>query len=291
MGKQKRSENTYQKIQTVFKRDEKNVIMPYDELTQPEFEFLRSLPWRCEEKIDGTNIRIEVERVAIIDNPTPMLYPDDALERDGMAETDIDAVQFMVRYMGKTDSANIHPKLMEHLMETYPAEKVLKSLGLDRIIDRQEWANHKWQTYNDIPKLYTIYGEGYGAKIQKTGGNYLANGNGFIVFDVKVDDLYLLCSSRDEIATKLGAPVVPFIGMMTLDEAIDFVRNGFKSRIAENKDFMAEGLVIRNELGLKTRRGERIITKLKTCDFQKYKAVYGTLDPVEQYVNSHIKED
>ena len=60
MGKQKRSENTYQKIQTVFKRDEKNVIMPYDELTQPEFEFLRSLPWRCEEKIDGTNIRIEV---------------------------------------------------------------------------------------------------------------------------------------------------------------------------------------------------------------------------------------
>ena len=60
MGKQKRSENTYQKIQTVFKRDEKNVIMPYAELTQPEFDFLRQMPWRCEEKIDGTNIRLEV---------------------------------------------------------------------------------------------------------------------------------------------------------------------------------------------------------------------------------------
>ena len=41
MGKQKRSENTYQKIQTVFKRDVKNVIMPYGELTDPAFEFLR----------------------------------------------------------------------------------------------------------------------------------------------------------------------------------------------------------------------------------------------------------
>lgn len=68
MGKQKRSENTYQKIQTVFKRDEKNVIMPYDELTQPEFDFLRSLPWRCEEKIDGTNIRIEVLHAIIGEN-------------------------------------------------------------------------------------------------------------------------------------------------------------------------------------------------------------------------------
>lgn len=279
MGKQKRSENTYQKIQTVFKRDEKNVIMPYDELTQPEFDFLRSLPWRCEEKIDGTNIRLEVTSEIVYSKPSD----------EGTIQTL--GVAFAVDYKGKTDNANIHPKLLQHLTDTYPAEKVLTSLGLKAFIPYEEWAEHKWQMTDDIPDRYTIYGEGYGAKIQKAGGNYLANGNGFIVFDVKVDDLYLLASARDEIAAKLGAPVVPFIGMMTLDEAIDFVRTGFKSRIAENKDFMAEGLVIRNELGLKTRRGERIITKLKTCDFQKYKAVYGTLDRVEQHVNSHIKED
>lgn len=290
MGKQKRSENTYQKIQTVFKRDEKNVIMPYAELTQPEFDFLRDKPWRCEEKIDGTNIRIEVERVAIIDNPTPQLCPDDMLEQLGKTESDIKAVQFTVMYKGKTDNADVPPRLMIHLMETYPPEKVLESLGLERIIDRQDWDSHKWQSIGDIPQRYTIYGEGYGAKIQKAGGNYLSQSNGFIVFDVKVDDIYLLCSARDEIAQKLGAPVVPFIGMMTLDEAIQYVRTGFKSRIAENKDFMAEGLVIRNELGLKTRRGERIITKLKTCDFQKYRQVYGTDEPVEQRVNSHIGE-
>ena len=117
------------------------------------------------------------------------------------------------------------------------------------------------------------------------------HGNGFAVFDAKVDDLYLLCSSRNEIAAKLGAPVVPFMGEMTLDEAIALVRTGFKSKIAENRDFIAEGLVIRTEIGLRNRRGERIITKIKHCDFEKYKSVYGTLDPVEQHVNSHIKED
>lgn len=291
MGKQKRSENTYQKIQTVFKRDEKNVIMPFAELTQPEFDFLRDKPWRCEEKIDGTNIRIEVERLAVIDyEDGSKTYPGDAWEQMDKQESDIKAVQFEVSYKGKTDNADIHPRLMQHLTETYPRQKVLAALGLDGIIEREQWPDHKWQSIDDIPQRYTIYGEGYGAKIQKSGGNYLSQSNGFIVFDVKVDDLYLLCSARDEIAQKLGAPVVPFIGMMTLDEAIQYVRTGFKSRIAENPDFMAEGLVIRNELGLKTRRGERIITKLKTCDFQKYRHVYGTDEPVEQRVNSHIGE-
>lgn len=291
MGKQKRSENTYQKIQTVFKRDEKNVIMPYDELTQPEFEFLRSLPWRCEEKIDGTNIRIEVLHAIVGENelgewmsPTydeadQLMFPLDQMK----------GAEFHVYYKGKTDNASIHPKLMQHLQEKYPTDVVLAALGLKRFVPKEEFADHKWQSYEDIPKIYTIYGEGYGAKIQKAGGNYIKDGNGFIVFDVKVDDLYLQPSQRNVIAENMGAPVVPFIGMMTLDEAIQFVREGFKSRIAENSDFMAEGLVIRNELGLKTRRGERIITKIKTCDFQKYRQIYGTDDPVEQHVNKHIE--
>lgn len=60
MGRQKRSENTYQKIDTIFKRDAKNIIMPYDEFVKPEFEYLRNVKWRAEEKIDGTNMRIEV---------------------------------------------------------------------------------------------------------------------------------------------------------------------------------------------------------------------------------------
>ena len=62
MGNQKRSENTYTKINTIFLRDENNVIMPYDEFVAPEIEWLRNCIFDADEKIDGTNIRIEVTR-------------------------------------------------------------------------------------------------------------------------------------------------------------------------------------------------------------------------------------
>ena len=124
--------------------------------------------------------------------------------------------------------------------------------------------------------MYTIYGEGYGVKIQK-GGNYIKDGVGFIVFDVKVGDMYLLRDSMEDIAGKLGAPVVPYMGQFTIDEAIEFVKTGFKSTIAENKDYDAEGLVLKCPDGLRTRRGERIIFKVKTCDFIKYKNKYGNI--------------
>ena len=52
----------YQKIQTVFKRDAHNVIIP-TELTRPEFEWLKNCKFRAEEKIDGTNIRVEIDIV------------------------------------------------------------------------------------------------------------------------------------------------------------------------------------------------------------------------------------
>ena len=65
------------------------------------------------------------------------------------------------------------------------------------------------------------------------------------------------------------------MGQFTIDEAIEFVKKGFKSTIAENKDYDAEGLVLKSPDGIRTRRGERIIFKIKTCDFIKYKNKYG----------------
>lgn len=56
---------------------------------------------------------------------------------------------------------------------------------------------------------------------------------------------------------------------MTIPEAIEFVRNGFKSTIAENKDYEAEGLVLKTPDGLLGRNGERLITKIKTKDFRQ----------------------
>ena len=251
---QKRSENTYQKINTIFKRDEKNIIMPDAEFAIPELEWLRNCKFDATEKIDGTNIRIEA---------VPTVIPDFVT----------DTWLFVVRYMGKTDNAQIPPHLLKHLEETYPEEKVLEALGLPKYISG-EWMDERgYEHLEDIP-MYTIYGEGYGVKIQK-GGNYIKNGVGFIVFDVKVGDLYLLRPNMEDIALKLGAPIVPYMGKFTIDEAIEFVKNGFKSTIAENKDYDAEGLVLKAPNGLMTRRGERIVFKIKTCDFVKYRNKYG----------------
>lgn len=275
---QKRSENTYQKINTIFMRDAKNVIMPYDGFTEPEFEYLRGLKWRGEEKIDGSNMRIEVTKAEVWDDP--------------MEPSKLEGVEFTVRFAGKTDNAQIPLKLQKFMEENYPDEKVFAAFGLKKFIPVEEWVEHKWVTsdgitpsYDAIPEIYTIYGEGYGAGIQKAGGNYISNGVGFIVFDVKVNDIYLLTSARDEIATKLGAPIVPFMGYFTIDEAIDFVRKGFKSNIAENKEFIAEGLVLRTDLGLRNRMGKRLIVKVKYEDFKKYRNVYGTDEKVDQPKN------
>lgn len=284
-GKHKRSENTYQKINTIFKRDAKNVIMPYDGFTEPEFEYLRSLKWRGEEKIDGTNMRIEVSKEAIckedVENNIEIVRTDEVI-----------AVRFNVEYKGKTDNAQIPPTLLKFMTENYPEDKVLSALGLEKEVPIEKWIDHKWvesdgvtPSYSVIPELYTIYGEGYGAGIQKAGTHYIQKGVGFIVFDVKVNNIYLKTDARDDIANKLGAPVVPFIGYFTLDEAIEYVRKGFVSTIAEDTNFIAEGLVLRTELGLLNRMGKRLIVKVKYEDFEKYRKVYGTDEKVEQPEN------
>ncbi|MBP5700795.1 MAG: hypothetical protein J6W71_08160, partial [Methanobrevibacter sp.] len=281
MGKQKRSENTYQKINTIFMRDAKNVIMPYGPFVKPEFEYLRGLKWRGDEKIDGTNIRIEVK--------SRIEYQVDTVNNIEYEETNIPVgVHFDVRIAGKTDNAQIPKNLLKHMQDKYPNEKVLAALGLKAFIPIEEWeTEHNWLTVEQIPAMYTIYGEGYGEGIQ-SGGWYIKGGNEFIVFDVKVNNIYLKTDARDDIATKLGAPIVPFIGYFTLDEASDYVRKGFRSQIAENPDAkMAEGLVLRTDLGLRDRMGERLIVKVKYEDFQKYRAVYGTDDKVDQPKNEH----
>lgn len=277
MGKQKRSENTYQKINTIFLRDANNVIMPYEPFVEPEFEYLRGLKWRAEEKIDGMNMRIEVTKEEVLDYT--------------MDPSVLKGVKFNIRIAGKTDNVQIPKNLLKHMQEKYTNEKILGALGLKEFIPVSEWKSmYNWDDYSKIPSIYTIYGEGYGEGIQSDGW-YIKGGNEFIVFDVKVNDIYLKTEARDEIATKLGAPIVPFKGYFTLDEAIDYVRKGFRSVVAESPEVkMAEGLVLRTDLGLRNRMGNRLIVKIKYEDFQKYRAVYGTDDPVEQPKNENYNK-
>ena len=280
MGKQKRSENTYQKINTIFKRDANNVIMPYDEFALPELEWLRDCKFDAEEKIDGTNTRIEVTREFITSDIGNNI-----------------GIKWNVAYKGKTDNAKIPKMLYAYLTTELTEDKVLNALGLskemyvtDELMQEKTWSvlNTQFNVYEldetKIPKRYTLYGEGYGAGIQS--GGYYRKNNSFIGFDVKVDDMYLLRENRDEIFNKLGVDIVPFVGKFTIDEAIEYVKKGFNSNIAE-EPHLAEGLVLRTPMGLKTRKGERIIFKVKTCDFNKYFVKYGTYDKVDQPKNEN----
>ena len=64
-------------------------------------------------------------------------------------------------------------------------------------------------------------------------------------------------------------PLVPLILKGTLQEAMEVVRQGFKSKLG---DCMAEGLVGRPGVPQLDSHGHRVITKLKTKDFQNAKA-------------------
>ncbi len=228
----------YQKIQTLFKRDEKKVIIP-TEFTLPEFGYLKDCKWEATEKIDGTNMRVE-------------LFP----ELDGNGEVS----QIRMQFKGRTDSAMIPAHLYDRMTALFDCERLVKYFYPEDVEDL-------------VP--ITIFGEGYGAKIQK-GGNYIKDGVDFILFDVKIGKWWLSRESCEKIATDLGLKIVPLIGMMTIQEAIDYVKQGFKSTIAENKDYDAEGLVLKTPNGLLRRNGERLVTKIKTVDFRKYESVYGS---------------
>lgn len=110
----------------------------------------------------------------------------------------------------------------------------------------------------------TLYGEGYGAGIQKGGGLYRPD-QGFVLFDVVVDGWWLSYDKVENVADKLGVAVAPLVGMGTLLEMEALVRRGLESELADG--VAAEGLVARTPVGLLDRRGGQVFAKAKTRDY------------------------
>lgn len=149
-----------------------------------------------------------------------------------------------VTFGGKTDRAEIPTILVNYLNE-----KFSKKINLFA----KSFNNHE----------VCLYGEGYGAKIQKGGGNYGKNPD-FVLFDVKISNWWLKREDVQDIATKLDyLSIVPIVGEGTLDDMVNMSHNGFDSWWG---DFQAEGIVARPKIELKTKNGDRIITKIKYRD-------------------------
>lgn len=153
----------------------------------------------------------------------------------------------IVRFGGRTDNAQIPTRLLAYLQDIF-MPTLFDNAGLSNI---------------------TLYGEGYGAGIQKGGGNYIPNGQEFVLFDVVIhgedQDWWLSGKNVDDVANKLGIRSVPVIGHGTLYDAINMVKDGLTS---EWGDFEAEGIVARTVVQLFNRKGERIICKIKGRDFK-----------------------
>jgi hypothetical protein len=154
-----------------------------------------------------------------------------------------------VFYKGKTENAQLPTELFQKLLQLFPPDKMKTIL-------------------EDPTKPFTMYGEGYGRKIQK-GSGYISDGVGFILFDVFIEGWWLLRDAVERIAERSGTPIVPIIGEGTLHQAIEMCKTGFPSVLRKEPP---EGLVLKPKVELLQRNGSRIITKLKLVDFRN--AIY-----------------
>lgn len=205
----------YHKIETLYNRDTEGTKKLIEgSFRNPTLEYLKDLPFRCTEKIDGTNTRIYW---------------------DG----------HNISFGGRTDKAQIQPNLMKHLNERF------NNTETEELFE---------QVFGE--KEVTFYGEGYGAGIQ-SGGNYRPDCS-FILFDVMINDNWLAWEDVIDIAKTFNIAVVPEIMIGTLAEAVEFVKTKPNSTIGTAK---MEGVVARPLVELKDRRGNRVIVKIKVCDF------------------------
>ena len=205
----------YHKIDSLFKRDMSAPTKPLilGDWARPEFEYLSNCEWEWTEKVDGTNIRVDV------------------------------ALDGGIKFGGRSDNASIPAKLVERLQAVFPPQaEALHSL---------------------FPNGAVLYGEGFGAKIQKGGGNYLPYQD-FVLFDVRAGGWWLQRDAVETIAMRFGLGSVPVIGRGGLMAAVERTRAGFHSAWG---NFVAEGIVARPAVELRRRDGSRIITKIKHRDF------------------------
>ena len=115
-----------------------------------------------------------------------------------------------------------------------------------------------------------LYGEGYGNKIQLNGEKYREDAS-FILFDVKVNGLWLEQKNVKNIANKLNIDVVPDLGIKTIPEIIELVKSEFQITI--NGHIIPKSIQEQAALGssktytaAKISFGESIVTNIEDVD-------------------------
>lgn len=154
-----------------------------------------------------------------------------------------------VSYQGRTERAQIPTHLMNKLIEMF-----------DGTVNEEIFE----QKFGEMQVI--LFGEGYGVKIQKGGGNYRSDVS-FILFDVYLPEsnLWLKRDAVEDIAKTFGIDAVPIVYEGNLAGAVEFVKGKPKSTIGTAD---MEGIVCKPAVDMLDRMGRRLVVKIKVCDFQ-----------------------
>ncbi len=128
----------------------------------------------------------------------------------------------------------------------------------------------------------TIYGEAYGGKMQGMKATYGAELR-FIVFDVKVGDVWLAVPDMNQVARGLKLEVVPWCRTPTDLASLDAVRDAPSSvaTLSGCGHKPREGVVLRPLIEMTTNSGARVIAKHKGEAFNERKTPQKIIDPAK----------
>ena len=292
---------SYLKIETLFKRDKDFNLTT--EIRCPEFENIKK--WLITEKINGTNIRVIFNKDGIsikgrTDNAqTPgfllqaisdMFHVEKFITTFEGAEASENKVNREYKTGAGDMADDITATRIENEMDADIA--VLKDevnrddapfLDEESAAAAKETKKTPLGTYlhKEEPELITkearevcLYGEGYGQKIQKGGGNY-NKGNSFRLFDVWVNGWWLEWEDVEKVASELGIKTVPVIMETDLETAIELGKVLLSGVALEEGIYgtIAEGIVARPHPLMLFRNGTPIKWKLKAKDFIRKEVV------------------
>lgn len=150
-----------------------------------------------------------------------------------------------VSFIGHTDKSQFAPRFSEYLQNTFGTpefESMLEQIFGERNV--------------------TLYGEGISKDYNQ---NYGYPEGNFIMYDIQGDKgTFFQREAVKDIAGKLNL-TYPFETQFTIQEAVDYVKTRPASYLDPN--LKMEGLVLRAPIELYTNNNERIICKVKVCDF------------------------
>lgn len=274
---------TYTKIDTIYRRyifdgkdcpnkdwlKFKNKII-LGEFSNKEAEYLFNCPWEAYSKIDGTNSKIAFypssQRISVggkTDKASSQHGQFEMLEEIG------NRIKPQLCAMFPKETARFTPiKGGDNKVEFWD---MADPLGITKIVPSK--SGQYIVGLEEVP-IY-IFGEYFGTGIQKCGSRYIQNGNGFRVFDIKQQGWWTPKDVRDSLCKGLGLDQVPFLGVMTLKDIEEKVRAGFTTQFENAADptMLEEGIVARPTVPLCSSNGNRVIVKVKYCDYIEYDTV------------------